>query len=113
KQSDAYRPNESVHCVPGRVEPWNFIGEKLQEIENAGDCDDPRVPKDLERLILRRQCDPMEMNGQTGGEDGQVKVHSGKGRQSQCDAEQIQFRHGETSARRNQMSRVGWSPGSK
>jgi len=38
---------------------------------------------------LRRQRDPMEMNGQTGGEDGQVKVHSGKGRQSQCDAKQI------------------------
>lgn len=89
KQSAAYRPNESVHCVPGRVEPWNFIGEKLQEIENAGDCDDPRVPKDLERLILRRQRDPMEMNGHTGGENGQVKVHSGKGRQSQRDAKQI------------------------
>jgi hypothetical protein len=31
----------------------------------------------------------MEMNSQTSREDGQIKIHSGKGRQSECDAEQI------------------------
>jgi hypothetical protein len=38
---------------------------------------------------LRRERDPMEMNGQTGGEDGQVKIHSRKGRQSEGNAKQI------------------------
>ena len=81
--------NNGVHSVPGRIEPRDFVGQKFEQIENARDGDHERMSKDLERLILRRQRDPMEMNGQTGGEDGQVKIQSGKGRQSQCDAKQI------------------------
>ena len=81
--------NNGVHGIPGRIEPRDFVGKKFEQIQNARDGDHERMSKDLERLILRRQCDPMEMNGQTGREDGQVKIHSGKGRQSECDAKQI------------------------
>jgi hypothetical protein len=81
--------NDRVHGVPDGIDPWNFVGKELEQIQNARDGDHERMSKDLERLILRRQRDPMEMNGQTGREDGQVKVHSGKGRQSECDSEQI------------------------
>ena len=78
KQSAAYRPNESVHGVPGRVEPWNFIGKKFQGIENAGDCDDPRIPENPERLILRRQSDPVEMDREPGNENRKIKIDAGE-----------------------------------
>jgi len=64
-----WRANDSVDRVPGRIEPWNFVGEKFQGIEDARDCDDPRVPEDLERLILRRKDDPVEMDGKSSGEN--------------------------------------------
>jgi len=81
--------NNGVHRVPGRIEPRDFVGQKFEQIENARDGHHERMSKDLERLILRRQRDPMEVNRQPGGEDGQVKVNSGKGRQPERHAKQI------------------------
>jgi len=89
KQSAAYRPNESVHGVPGRVEPWNFIGEKFQEIKNAGDGDDPWVSKNLQRLILRRQSDPMEMDRKPGSENRKIKIDAGERSQTESHGKEI------------------------
>ena len=54
QQSPADRANDGVHRVPGGVEPRNFVGKKLQKIENASDSDHPGISEDFERLILRR-----------------------------------------------------------
>src|SRR5262249_60542798 len=78
KERAANGANHSVNGVPDRIDPWDFIGEKFQEIENASDGDDPRVTKDPERLVLRRQRDPMKMNCQTSDENCQIKIDAGE-----------------------------------
>jgi len=81
-QGAADRANESMHGIPGGVEPWNFIGEKFQRIENASNSDDPGIPEDLERLILRCESDPLEMDGKSGNENSEIKVDARQARQS-------------------------------
>ncbi len=65
QQRAADRANHGVNCVPDRIHPWNFVGEELEKIENTGDCNDPGVAEDLERLILWRQRDPVKMDGES------------------------------------------------
>jgi len=55
KERAANGPNHSVNGIPHRINPRDFIGKELQEIENASDGDDPRITKDLQRLLLRRK----------------------------------------------------------
>src|SRR4029077_21185009 len=93
KKRTADRPNDSVNGIPHRIDPGNFIGKEFQEIENTGDGDDPRVTEDLKRLILRRQGDPVKMNSQSGGENGQVKVNPRKRGETERDRKQIQSLH--------------------
>ena len=87
KERAADRPNHSVNGVPHRIDPGDFIGKEFQEIENAGDRDDPRITEDLKRLVLRREGDPVKMDSQAGGEDCQVKVDSGKRGETERDAQ--------------------------
>jgi hypothetical protein len=61
--------NHSVNGIPHRIDPGNFISKEFEEIENAGDGDDPRVTEDFKRLVLRRQGDPVKMDSQAGGEN--------------------------------------------
>ena len=96
KQGAADRANDSVDRVPGRIEPWNFVREKFQEVEDARDCDDPRVPEDLERLILWRQRDPMEMDGESSGENREIKVDPGQASQAERDRKDVQLLHAES-----------------
>ena len=93
KQSAANRTNDSVNNIPGGVDPWNFIGEKFEEIENTGDCDDPRVAEDLERLILRRQSDPVKMDGESTDENREVKIDAGERGEPESDSKQVKFLH--------------------
>lgn len=93
KQSPADRPNDSVHRVPSRVEPWNFISKKFQKIQNAGDRNDRRVSEDLQRLILRRERDPVEMDGESSNENREVKIDAGQAGQTQRDSKKIQSFH--------------------
>ena len=50
EQRAADRPNDGVDGVPGGIDPRNFVGEKFQEIEDAGNGDDdqgwPRTSSD-------------------------------------------------------------------
>ena len=78
KERAANGTNHSVNGIPRRIDPGNFIGKEFQEIENAGDGDDPRVTEDLKRLVLRRQGNPVKMDSQAGGENRQVKIDPGK-----------------------------------
>ena len=79
--------------VPSTVDPRDFIGEKLQEIEHARNGDDDRITQYFERLIRRRERDPMEMNGEAGGENGEVKINSGEAGQAKGNAEKVEFFH--------------------
>src|SRR5438477_15633 len=42
--------------------------------KNTGNGDDDWLAQDSERLILRRENNPVEMNGKAGGENGQIKI---------------------------------------
>ena len=53
EQGAADGADHGMHCVPGGIHPGNFVGEKFEEIENAGDGDDDRVAQHFERLIRR------------------------------------------------------------
>src|SRR2546426_9648886 len=101
QQRAADGANNGVERVPDRIHPWNFVGKKFQEIENASDADDPWVAEDLERLILRRQSDPVKMDGESGNENGQVKIDAGERGQTESDGEEIKSFHGELSVRVN------------
>src|SRR5205814_8501860 len=95
KERAADWSNDGVNRVPRRVDPRDFVGEKFQDVENAGDCDDDRIAQDLERLILQRERDPVKMDGETGCENGQVKIDPGEGGKPERDAEEIEFGHPE------------------
>jgi hypothetical protein len=111
KERAANGSNHSVNGIPHRIDPRDFIGKELQQIENAGDGDDPRITKDLKRLVLRRQGDPVKMNSQTGGENCQVKVDPRKRGETERDGKQIQSLHQKNIGRNKSMSRA--SLGSK
>jgi len=70
----ADRSNDGMNRVPGRIDPWNLVGKKLQEIQNAGDGDDGGMPEDLERFILRRERDPMLIDRETGQKNRPLKI---------------------------------------
>ena len=89
QQGAADRSNESMHRVPGGIEPWNFICKKLQKIENASDTDDPGISEHFQRLILRRESDPVKMDGQPGNENREIKVDASQARQAECDRKKV------------------------
>jgi hypothetical protein len=60
--------------VPDRIDPRNFVGEKFEEIENACDSDNPGIPEHAERLVIGRERNPMEMDGETRHENGEIQI---------------------------------------
>src|SRR5260370_31904236 len=60
--------------VPDRIDPRNFVGEKFEEIEKACDSDNPGIPEHAERLVIGRKGNPMEMDGETGQENGEIQI---------------------------------------
>jgi seryl-tRNA synthetase len=82
-----------VNGVPYRIDPRNFIREEFQEIQNAGNCDDPRITEDLERLVLRRERDPVKVNCEAGGENRQVKIDPGERGKTESDRKKIKSFH--------------------
>ena len=94
KERAANRPDDRVHDIPGSVDPRDFVGEKFEEVENACDRHDDRIPEWLQRLELGREDDPVLVNGEPGDEDRQVKIDAGETREAKCDAEQVKSLHG-------------------
>ena len=92
-QSAADRANHGVHRIPNGIDPWNFVGEKFEQIENTGDADDPWVAEDFERLILRRQRDPVEMDGEPSGKNSEVKIDARQRSETEGDGEKIDSFH--------------------
>lgn len=89
EEGAAYRSNNRVHRVPRRIDPRNFIGKKLEDIKRSGDPENERMAEDRERLILRRQHDPVLMNRHPGNKDGEVKIYPRKASQAKGDPEQL------------------------
>ncbi len=85
--------NDGVHRIPCRIDPWNFVGKKFQEIKGACDRDDDGVAEDFEGMIGRRENDPMLIKGEADGEDGEVKIDAGEARQAERDTEEIESLH--------------------
>jgi seryl-tRNA synthetase len=105
KQCAADRANDGVDRIPGGVDPRDFVGNKFQEIENASDRDDHGIAEDFERLIRGRESNPVEMNGQAGGENGEVKIDPGEAGQPERHTEKMQFFHIEIIGARDSLSR--------
>ena len=51
------------------------------------------VAQDFERLILRREIDPVKMNCEAGGKNGEVKVDAGERGEPERDTEKVQSCH--------------------
>ncbi len=86
-----------MHRIPRRIDPRNFVGKKFQKIEESGERDDPGMPEHLERLVGRRENDPMEMNREAGDENGEIKIDAGEAGEAQRDAQEVESFHGEIS----------------
>ena len=110
QQRAADRANHGVNCVPDRIHPRNFVREKLEKIENAGDCNDCRVAEDLERLIGRRERDPVEMDGQSSDENREIKVDPGQASQTERDRKEVKLLHAENIGASESVSRASSSP---
>jgi hypothetical protein len=97
-----------VDGVPGGVNPGNFIGEKFQKIKNARDGDDHGIAQRFERLISRRERDPVEMDGEAGDENGEVEINASETSQAESDAEEMKFFHAGSMGVRERLSRASW-----
>ena len=96
KQSAANRADHRVNGIPCGIDPWNLVGEKFQEVENAGDRNNRRVAQHFEGLIGRRERNPMEMDGQSGDENGEIEIDASQCGKTESDREEVQFFHGES-----------------
>src|SRR4051812_8925061 len=90
----ADRSNDRVNGVPCGIDPRDFVGKKFEEVEDPGDGDDPRLPEDFERLVFGRERDPMEMDGETGDENGEVKIDPGEAGEAERDGDRVESIHG-------------------
>ena len=86
-------PNNGMDSVPNRINPRNLIGEKLEQEENSRNDNDGWLAKNAQRLVLRRQNNPMEVNSEAGREDGQVKVEARQTSKSERDTQEIKPFH--------------------
>ncbi len=93
EQRAANRSNYSVDNVPCGIDPRNFVREKFEEIKNASNDNYGGMAKHFERLIGGPERDPMKMNCQTGGENGEIKIDSGETSKPERDAEKVQPIH--------------------
>ena len=50
-------------------------------------------PEHFERLILRRERDPMLVHGQAGDENRQVKIDAREGGEPECNPEEVELFH--------------------
>ena len=75
--------------------PREFYPRKIRAIENTGDADDPLVAEDFERLILRRESDPVKMDCKARGKNSQVKINPCERGETERNAEDVQSFHGE------------------
>ena len=106
EQNAADRANHSVHRVPDGIHPWNFISKKLEEIENTGDGDYPRVREDFERLILWRESNPVKMDCESGDKNCQIKIDAGQRGETERDGEQVKLFHARNICVNLSMSRA-------
>src|SRR5258708_31088188 len=94
EQRAADRTDDRVDGVPGGIDPRHFVGEKFQDIEDARDRDDPGLAEDFERLVLRRERDPMEMNREAGDENSEVKIDAREAGEPERHAQEVESIHG-------------------
>ena len=95
EQRAANRSDDGVHGVPDRIDPRNFVGQEFEQVEAAGDADDPGIGQNIERLILRPECDPVEMDRQTGDEHRQIQIDPGERGEPERDGKEVQSIHAE------------------
>ena len=92
----ADRANDGMDRVPHGIDPRDLVGKKFERIQNASDADDPWIAEDLEGLVLSGQGDPVEVNGQPGGQNRQVQIDPGQRSQAKRHRQQIQSFHAAT-----------------
>ena len=80
--------------VPRGIDPRDFVREKFQEIKDARDDDDGGMTEHFERLVLRRERDPVLVDGETGHENRQVKIDAGERGETESYPEKAKLFHG-------------------
>src|SRR5712692_4103455 len=109
EQRAANRSNYSVDNVPCGIDPRNFVREKFDEIKDAGNDNYGRMAKHFERLIGGPERDPVKMNCQTGGENGEIKINSRKTSEPERDAKKVELFHDEIIGAGESLSRADCS----
>src|SRR5205814_7146474 len=74
EQGAADRSNHGVDGVPGGIDPRNFIGKEFEQKKYDGDGDDEWIAQNGERFVRRRECDPVLMDGESGGEYSKIEI---------------------------------------
>jgi hypothetical protein len=90
-----------VDSIPGGVDPRNFVREEFEEIKDSRNRNDHRIPKDFERLIRWCKRNPVEMDGEAGCENREIKIDAGEASQAERDGKQVKLFHGEIIDARN------------
>jgi hypothetical protein len=106
KQRAANWTDDRVNGIPGGVDPWNFVRKKFEEVKNPSNRNNYRIPEHFQRLIGRRERDPMEMNGEAGGENGQVKIDAGEAGQAERDGKKVKLFHARNISAAESLSRA-------
>ena len=90
----ADRPDHGMHGVPERIDPRHFVREELHGEEHAGDGDDGRMAEDGELGIALAHVDPLLLDGEARGEDGEIQIDAGERREAERDRERLERVHG-------------------
>ena len=106
KQRSADRANDGMDGVPGRVDPRDFIGEELQQIERTRDPKNEWIAEDAERLVGRAEHDPMLVDRQAGHKNREIKIETSEAGKAERDTKELQLIHAGTMRSRCAKSRA-------
>ena len=95
EQGAADRTYDGVDSIPSGVDPRNFVREKFEEIKDSRDGNNHGIAEHFERLVSRSERDPVEMNREAGGKNGQVKINAGETSEAERDTEKVELFHDE------------------
>ena len=85
-----------MNGIPDRIHPWDFIGEKFEQIQSTRDANDPCVAEDFEGLILRRERDPVKIDRKPRRKNCEIKIDAGERGQTERDTEEVEPFHEES-----------------
>jgi hypothetical protein len=90
KQRAANRTNDRVNGIPSES-IHGILSAKIRGNKECQRRNNHRITKHFERLIGRRERDPMEMNRESGGENRQVKIDAARQARPSATSKKVSF----------------------